>query len=134
MGSLPLRNGATTEAKQVGLNGNCTRCENEQVTAVSGGLQPGFSLLPPGWKPQQLLRIERRLRGAPFLKRLRDLFSAAKKSTLKTHRSIQQDIIENSCLVLQNTVRVYTDVLKTSKILLLPYNLGNILCDGESFF
>jgi len=61
------------------------------------------------------------------------LFSAAKKSTLKTHRSIQQDIIENSCLVVQNTVRVYTDVIKTSKILLLPYNLGNILCDGESF-
>lgn len=27
----------------------------------------------------------------------------------------------------------YTDVIKTSKILLLPYNLGNVLCNGEKF-
>lgn len=27
----------------------------------------------------------------------------------------------------------YMDVIKTSKILLLPYNLGNILCNGEKF-
>lgn len=27
----------------------------------------------------------------------------------------------------------YTDVIKTSKILLLPYDLGNILCNGEKF-